>query len=160
MPDLPRPVVPLLRAVLVLAAAAIVLLMSFSIPGALAESVRQEPRFSTERWVLLAVAEVELACVLVVVVAVWRLLGRVASDRIFSEESFRAVDLILAALGVAWLVWLAFSILVLATSDDPGNPIAAAVVGLAITVVALLMLVMRALLRQATELRTDMDAVI
>lgn len=160
MPELARPVVPVLRAVLVLAAAAVVLLMTLSIPGELAQSVRDEPTFSTERWVLLAVAEVELACVLVVLVAVWRLLGRVASDEIFREDSFRPVDLILAAIGVAWLVWLGFSVLVVVTSDDPGNPIAVAVVGLAITVVGLLMVVMRALLRQATELRTDMDAVI
>lgn len=145
-------VVPLLRAVIVAAFLAVLVLMLFSFPG--------ELRDADGRWVLLVVVEAELLAVQVVLVSTWRLLGMVAADRIFSEEAFRWVDAILAAIGGAWLVWLGFGVLVVATSDDPGNPIAVAVVGLAITVVGLLMLVMRALLRQATELRTDMDAVI
>ena len=72
-----------------------------------------------------------------------------------------AREMPLPGLGIIFYLWVGmFGVLVVATSDDPGNPIAVAVVGLAITVVGLLMLVMRALLRQATELRTDMDAVI
>ena len=105
-------------------------------------------------------AEAELCCAQVVLVSTWKLLGMVAADRIFSEDAFRWVDLILGAIGVGWLVWLGFGVAVLAASDEPGTPIAVAVLGLAITVVGLLMVVMRALLRQATVLRTDMDAVI
>ncbi len=64
----------------------------------------------------------------------------------------------LGAIGVCWLVWLGFGVAVLAASDDPGTPIAVAVLGLAITVVGLLMVVVRALLRQATVLRTEFAA--
>lgn len=155
-----RRVVPLLRTVLVLAFVAVLVLQLLSIPGELAQAVEEEPRFSTERWVLLVVAEVELVCVQVVVVAMWRLLGMVQADRIFSQDAFRWVDLVLGAIAVAWVVWAGLGIIVLATSDDPGNPLAVGVVGLAITVVGLLMLVMRALLQQATALRSDMDMVI
>jgi len=152
MRDLSTRVVPLLRAVIVVAFLAVAVLMLLSFPGAL--------RDSENRWPLLFVVEAELLCVQAVLVSTWRLLGMVAADRIFSEEAFRWVDLILGAIAAGWLVWLGFGVVVLATSDDPGTPIAVAVVGLGITVVGLLMVVMRALLRQATTLRTDMDAVI
>lgn len=155
-----RTAVPMLRIVLVLAFAAIVVLQVMSVPGTLEHQAEQDPRFDWERWVLLGVVEVELVCVQVVVVAVWKLLDMVQTDRIFSEDAFGWVDLILGAIGVGWLVWLGLSVAVLATSDDPGGPVLVAVIGLAITVVGLLMVVMRALLRQATSLRTDMDAVI
>ena len=43
---------------------------------------------------------------------------------------------------------------------DPGDAVALLAVDLAATVVLLLMVVMRALLRQATELRADLETVI
>ena len=155
-----RRVVPLLRGVLVLTFLGVLLLQVMSVPGTLAHQVEQEPGFSDERWLVLSVLEVELLCVQVVLVAVWQLLGMVQADRIFSQAAFRWVDLILGAIAMGWLVWLGFGLLVLLTSDDPGTPLAVGIVGLAVTVVGLLMLVMRALLQQATVLRTDMDAVI
>ncbi|GAA1478511.1 DUF2975 domain-containing protein [Nocardioides aestuarii] len=145
-------VVPVLRAVIGTAFLAVLVLMLLSFPGAL--------RDSEDRGVLLFVVEAELLCVQVVLVSTWRLLGMVAADRIFSDDAFRWVDAILGAIVVGWLVWVGFGVLVLVGSDDPGTPIAVAVVGLGITVVGLLMVVMRALLRQATTLQTDMDAVI
>lgn len=160
MLEVTKRVLPLLRVVLALAFAAIVVLQVLSLPGSLAYRAERDPAFDGERWVLLGVLEVELLCVLVVIVAVWKLLAMVAVDRIFHEDAFGWVDLILAAIAVGWLVWLGLGIAVVATSDDPGGPVLVAVVGLALTVVGLLMVVMRALLRQATTLRTDMDAVI
>ncbi len=41
----------------------------------------------------------ELLCVQVVIVAIWRLLGLVRTDRIFSRQAFGWVDAIVAALG-------------------------------------------------------------
>jgi hypothetical protein len=99
-------------------------------------------------------------CGQVVVVATWRLLGMVRDDQIFSPASFRWVDLIIGALAVAWLVWAALGAFVFLTSDDPGLPMVMSMMLLAGAVLGLLVLVMRALLSQATTLRTDMDAVI
>ena len=45
-------------------------------------------------------------------------------------------------------------------ADDPGLPLLLFLMSTGVTVLALLMVVMRALLRQATSLRTDMEAVI
>jgi hypothetical protein len=106
------------------------------------------------------VIELELVCVQVVVVATWKLLGMVQQGRIFSDAAFRWVDLILAAMALAWLVWAGLGAFIVLTSDDPGLPLMMAIMLLAGAVVGLLMPVMRALLRQATMLRTDMDAVI
>ncbi|WP_327032279.1 DUF2975 domain-containing protein [Micromonospora ureilytica] len=46
------------------------------------------------------------------------------------------------------------------TADDPGAPVLLFLLTMGVTVLGLLMVVMRALLRQATTLRTDMEAVI
>jgi CHASE1-domain containing sensor protein len=45
-------------------------------------------------------------------------------------------------------------------ADDPGLPLLLFLMSVGVTVLGLLMVVMRALLRQATTLRTDMEAVI
>ena len=45
-------------------------------------------------------------------------------------------------------------------ADDPGLPLLLLLMLIGITVLGLLMVVMRALLRQATTLRTDMEAAI
>jgi hypothetical protein len=155
-----RRVVLLLRLMLVAAFLAVLLLQVLSVPGSLAHQAEQDPSFADARWVVLVVVELVLLCGQVVIVATWRLLGMVAADRIFTDEAFRWVDLIIGAIGVAWLVWASVTVWVMATSDEPGTPLAFGITVLAGAVFGLLMLVMRALLRQATTLRTDMDAVI
>jgi hypothetical protein len=109
---------------------------------------------------LLIVLEVELICVQVVIVATWKLLAMVRQNLIFSGAAFRWVDLIIAAMAVAWLAFAGLGVFVFATSDDPGLPLMVSILLLAGAVLGLLMFVMRALLRQATTLRTDLDAVI
>ena len=152
-------VVNVLRGLLVLAFAAIVLLQVMSVPGTLSYNAdRSDDPFWF--WPLLLVLETELVCAQVVIVATYLLLGMVRQDRIFSDAAFRWVDVILAAMGLGWLVWAGFGVFVFTTSDDPGLPLMVSVLLLAGAVVGLLMLVMRTLLRQATTLRTDMDAVI
>ncbi len=153
-------VVTTLRGLLVLAFVAILVLQVMSVPGTLAYQAEQDPGFATERWILLVVLELELLCAQVVIV-VHLAAARDGPDR--PDLHRRGLPLgrpdprrhrgRLA--GVARLRHP-----VLATSDDPGNPLAVGILGLAITVVGLLMLVMRALLRQATTLHTDMEAVI
>ena len=152
-------VVYVLRGLLVLAFGAILLLQLMSVPGTLAYNAGQS---DDPFWYypLLVVIELELVCVQVVVVATWKLLGMVQQGRIFSDAAFRWVDLILAAMALAWLVWAGLGAFIALTSEDPELPLMMAIMLLAGAVVGLLMLVMRALLKQATMLRTDMDAVI
>ena len=152
-------VVYVLRGLLVLAFAAVVLLQVMSVPGTLSFNAdRSEDPFWF--WPLLVVLEAELVCAQVVIVAIFVLLGMVQRDRIFSDAAFGWVDVILGAMAVAWVMWAGLAAFVFLTSDDPGLPLVVSMVLLAGAVIGLLMLVMRALLRQATRLRTDMDAVI
>ncbi|AIJ23906.1 integral membrane protein [Amycolatopsis methanolica 239] len=71
----------------------------------------------------------------------------------------RWVNVIVGAIAAGWAVLVAVFLYVGFNADDPGLPVVLflLVVGVA---VGLLMVVMRALLRQATTLRTDMEAVI
>lgn len=97
----------------------------------------------------------------VVAVCVWRLLTMVRRDTVFSHAAFRYVDVIIGA--VATAAALAFALAVtLAPGEDVAPGIVGLICGLSLTIggVALLVLVMRQLLAQATQLRTELDEVI
>ena len=99
-------------------------------------------------------------CVQVVIVSTWKLLTLVKNDRIFSEASLAWVDAIVWAIAAAWVVLVGVFLLVGFNADDPGVVIMLFFVVVAGAVLGLLMIVMRALLRQATALRTDLESVI
>lgn len=154
-------VVTLLRILLVLAFAALVVLQTLSLPGQFRHMAEQSPDLAYLRWPLVTISVLELLCVQVVIVCTWRLLTMVDQDRIFTERSLVWVDVILWAIAAAWVLLLGVSAyVVVAVADDPGLPVLLVVILLAGAVLGLLMVVMRTLLRQATRLRTDMDAVI
>jgi CHASE1-domain containing sensor protein len=84
----------------------------------------------------------------------------VKNDRIFSEASLVWVNAIVGAIGAAWVVLVGVFLYVGFNANDPGLPLLLFLMVIGVTVLGLLMVVMRALLRQATTLRTDMEAVI
>ena len=154
-----RAVLPL-RICLVVLFAVLVLLEVMSLPGQFAHMAETNPGSAHLRWPLTAVSIFLVVCIQVVVVATWKLLSLVESDRIFTEASLIWVDVILWAIVAVWVVLVSVLGLVGFTADDPGLPLLLVVVVVIITVAALLMVVMRALLRQATGLRSEMDTVI
>jgi len=101
-----------------------------------------------------------LVCLQVVAICIWRLVSMAAVDAVFSPAAFRFVDVVIAAIGVAALLTA-----VLATLLVPGG-IAPGVVGLIYAAalatggVALVVVVMRALLRKAIEMRSELDEVV
>ena len=117
-------------------------------------------------WTLLGVAELAVLCVQVVIVCTWKLLTMVKKDRIFSEASLPWVDGIVWSFVAGWLLLLGVSVYLTAFIyftpglRDPGVPILLFGMLLVGSVLVLLMVILRALLRQATTLRTDMEAVI
>jgi hypothetical protein len=155
-----RQVVLLLRVLLVTAFVAVVVLQVLSVPGTLAYRAEVNPELGWRRWVLLGVLEAELLCAQVVIVCTWMLLGMVQRDRIFTEDALRWVDGMIGALAVGWLAWAGLSLAIVLGADDPGTPLMLAIMLLAGAVFILILLVMRALLRQATTLRADMEGVI
>ena len=147
-----------LRVLLGFAFAALVLAQVRVLPAMYDDWVRGAPERGASEW-LLVVSVVELLCVQVVIVCTWRLLALVKEDRIFSEASMVWVNVILGAMAAAWLLLLGTLLRVVGGSPGPsaGLLLLMLVVG---AVVGLLMAVMRALLRQATSLRTEMEAVV
>lgn len=99
-------------------------------------------------------------CIQVVIVATWKLLGLVSADRISTRDSLRWVNAIVAAIGAAWVVLFAVFLVVGFNADDPGLPMVLLLMVTIIAVAVLLMVVMRALLLQATGLRSELDVVI
>ena len=159
MLTLRRAVVPL-RAALVALFALLVLLQVMSLPGQFAHMAKESPEDAHLRWPMLAVAVLVVMCIQVVIIATWKLLTMVLDDRIFSDRSLVWVDVIVAAIGTGWAFMVGVLLFVGFRADDPGLPLLLTLLVLCGAVVGLLVFVMRALLQQATRLRTDMDAVI
>src|SRR3954467_7127131 len=152
--------IPPLRGLLVLAFALLVLFQTFSLPGQWAHMAEESPDMAYLRWPLTVFSVVELACIQVVIVCTWKLLGMVREDRIFSEPALRWVDGIVGAIAAGWTLLVGLFLYVGFKADDPGAPMLLFLMVVAGAVLGLLMVVMRALLRNATALRSDLEAVI
>jgi hypothetical protein len=160
-----RHVVLPLRILLVIAFVALVAAQVWAVPAVLPELTEPTTERHFMRWTMLAVAVLGLACVQVVVVCTWKLLTLVTTDRIFSPGSLPWVSAIVWAITAGWLMLLAtfvcaYYFIVDEVSDDPALPALLLLLLLVGAVLGLLVVVMRALLRQATNLRADMEAVI
>ena len=155
-----RRAVAALRVFLVLLFGILVVLQVMSLPGQFAHMAEESPDMAHLRWPLTAVTVFWVLCAQVVIVSTWKLLTLVKKDRIFTESSLVWVDAIVWAVGAAWAVLLGVFLWVGFRADDPGLPLLLFLMLTGVTVLGLLMVVMRALLRQATTLRTDMEAVI
>ena len=164
MSHLRRVVLPL-RILLVLVFAALVAAQIFAVPEMLPDLPDPSLEQSFMRGTMLAVLVLGLVCVQAVIVCTWQLLTLVAHDRIFSRSSLPWVNAIVWAIATGWGMLFgafvcAYYFIIDEVSDDPVLPALLLVLLLIGAVVGLLMLVMRALLRQATTLRADMEAVI
>jgi DUF2975 family protein len=155
-----RRVVALLRIFLVVLFGVLLLFQTFSLPGQFASMARENPDDAHLRWPLTFIFVFWLLCVQVVIVATWKLLTLVNKDRIFSEAAMTWVNAIVWAIAAGWLVLVGVFLVVGFNADDPGLPLLLFLLVVGVSVLGLLMVVMRALLRQATALRTDMQGVI
>ncbi|MGC4806306.1 DUF2975 domain-containing protein [Micromonospora sp. DT233] len=149
-----------LRVFLVLLFGILVVFQTLSLPGTFAHMAKESPNDAYLRWPATAVTVFWVLCIQVVIVATWQLLTLVKRDRIFSEPALRWVDAIVWAIAAAWVVLLGVFLYVGFNAGDPGLPMLLFLMLVGVAVLGLLMVVMRALLRQATTLRTDMEAVI
>jgi MFS family permease len=153
-------VVGLLRVLLVLLFAALVFGQTVSVPGEFAHMAQESPESAHLRWPLTILGVVVLLCMQVVVVCTWKLLTLVKEDRIFSDRSQVWVDAIMWAVGVAWLLLFGVFLYVGVNADDPAGILLLGSILMVGAVFGLLLVVMRALLRRATTLRTDLEGVI
>lgn len=154
-----RAVAPL-RVFLVLLFGILVVFQTLSLPGQFAYMAEESPDLAYLRWPMTAVSVFWVLCIQVVIVSTWRLLTLVKNDRIFSEASLAWVDAIVWAIVAAWVVLLGVFLYFAPSWDDPAPPLLLMLMLIGVAVLGLVMVVMRALLRQATTLRTDLEAVI
>ena len=152
--------VAFLRVFLVLLFGVLVVFQVMSLPGQFAYMAQQDPEHAYLRWPATALTVFWVLCIQVVIVSTWKLLTLVKNDRIFSDASLVWVNAIVWAIAAAWVALLGVLLYVGFNADDPGLPLLLFLMVTGVTVLGLLMVVMRALLRQATTLRTDMEAVI
>ncbi|RBY81927.1 DUF2975 domain-containing protein [Blastococcus sp. TF02A-26] len=160
-----RRVVLPLRVLLVVVILALVAAQVWALPEMLPDIADPSLEQSVVRGTMLAVSVLGLVCVQVVVVCTWYLLTLVTDDRIFSAAALPWVNAIVRAVATGWVMLLgawvcSYYFIVDDVSDDAGLFALLLVLLLIGAVVGLLLVVMRALLRQATTLRTDMEAVI
>ena len=101
-------------------------------------------------------------CVQIALVALWVLLGKVRRGAIFSDRSFVWVNAIIGAGLLATALVAGFEFHLLGVVDVGGPPL-----GILLTIIVaagaaftLVMVVMRGLLRQATELQTELEEVV
>lgn len=131
------------------------------VPLFASEAARNFPEFAWLRAPGIAGCALLIGCVQVVLVSIWKLLSMVASDRIFSVEAFRWVDVIIGALAAFSILILCAGLLLTASGAGPGPLAAPLVVSLVAGIGgALLMLVMRGLLVKASALQQEMAEVI
>jgi len=149
-----------LRIFLLVLFGVLVMFQVVSLPGQFAYMAQQDPEHAYLRWPATAVTVFWVLCVQVVIVCTWKLLTLVKADRIFSDAAFVWVNGIVWSIAAAWVVLVGAFLYIGFNASDPGLPLLLFLMVVGVTVVGLLMIVMRALLRQATSLRTDMEAVI
>lgn len=152
-----RGVVIVLKVLVVLVLIVALVTLVWGLPWLAGEMAHDLPEFAHLRLPLLVLGEAALLCGVIVLVCLWQLLTRVSEGRIFDPASLRWVAVMGGASAVAGLAC------VVAESWIPGPPL----LGLGVLVVALLCLglalvlvVMRGLLVQATSFRAELDQVI
>jgi hypothetical protein len=144
----------------------LVLMQVMSVPGDILHDLSESPEAAHLLVPMLVVVELELVCAQIVIVCTWKLLTMVKKDRIFSDASLGWVNGIVRTFLAGWLLLLGLAVYLTAVLyvtpelRDPGIPLLLFGMVLFGAVLVLLMLILRALLRQATALRTDMEAVI
>ncbi|NEK59008.1 DUF2975 domain-containing protein [Geodermatophilus sabuli] len=164
MTHLRRVVLPL-RILLVIVFAALVVAQVWGVPGMVPDLTEPTLERSLVKAVMATVSVLALGCVQVVVVCTWTLLTLVTKDQIFSSSALPWVNGIVRATVVGWGMLLgafvcSWYFIVDEVSDDPALPALLLLSLLVGAVLGLLIVIMRALLRQATTLRTDMESVI
>jgi len=132
-----------------------------ALPASYDDWVRTSPDSAAPAW-LLTVAVLVLLSAQVVVVCTWKLLAMVRSDRIFTDGSFVWVDTILGAIAAACVLLLIGFLYAAAPGRPPGSTAAVLLMLMFVAagIAGLLMVVMRALLRRATSLSTELEAVV
>ena len=130
------------------------------IPGVAAQTAMQFPEYAYLELPGVVVAIAFLLCVQLALVCVWRLLSLVRASSIFSRDAFKWVDIILAlVIGATLLIFTSFIVLSAVGISSPANVLC--ILGVILgSGFALLVVVLRGLLRKASQLEQDLAEVV
>lgn len=112
------------------------------------------------RIALVAILALWVLCLQVVAVCIWRLVSMAAVDAVFSAAAFRFVDVVIGAIAVAAALTACVAAILVPGGIAPG--VVGLIFGAAVATggVALVVVVMRSLLRKAVEMRAELDEVV
>lgn len=112
------------------------------------------------RVALVAVIGLWVVCLQVVAVCIWLLVGMVAADAVFSPRAFVPVNVVIGAISAAAALTASVGLMLVPGETAPG--VVGLILGAALVTagVALVVVVMRSLLRKATSLRAELDEVV
>ncbi|MFD3684102.1 DUF2975 domain-containing protein [Nocardiopsis sp. NPDC058631] len=138
------------------------------IPGVAADEVALFPPYAPFAVPYVTVAIIGVACVQVALLAVWMLLAMVQRDAMFTERAFLWVDVVIGSTVVATLLTAGVTVhLFVWDIPSPGDGMdvlgalgAAFVTTCAGGAFAMLLVLMRGLLRKATDLQTEISEVV
>jgi len=150
-----------LKALIVVLLALLLATQIVLIPGAAVLEAERNPELAYLAGPGIVGGIVLVALIELVLVCVWRLLSLVRQDRIFSPGAFLYVDIIMVTMaGSAVVIAGALVVLALGHAVNP-SILLLGVVGVVIGIaLALLVAVMRGLLRKALELEQDLSEVV
>jgi len=155
------PLIAVTKALIVVLFASVAVCQVWAVPTIAAGIARTAPEFAHLEAPGVVLVGALLACAQVVLVCVWRLLTLVSRDSVFDAHSFRWVDAIIAAVGAAGvIVVVGMAVIGEAQAGSPFLALTGTIALITIVGLALVILVMRKLLRQATVLRQDMAEVV
>ncbi|MDX2026070.1 DUF2975 domain-containing protein [Microcella sp.] len=150
-----------LKALIGLLLALLLLCQVAVVPAIASQMADRIPPLAFLQWPGVIAAAVFVLCLQTALGCVWRLLTLTREGVIFNARAFRYVDVILAAIVVATVVVLGS--LVVITNAGAATPSLAllGVLGVVVgSMLALLVVVLRGLLRKATQLESDLAEVV
>jgi hypothetical protein len=150
-------VIALLRIVIVLGVLGLLAVQVLLMPVVWRDLAGEEPLV---QWAVPLLGGAFALCLQVIGVCVWRLLTFVRRGAVFTERSFRPVDVVIGAVLCASAIVLSFALLLAPGDAAPGLVALVCGAALVLASVALVVGVMRALLRQAVAMRTELEQVI
>ncbi|WP_022890671.1 DUF2975 domain-containing protein [Agromyces italicus] len=156
-----RPTLIVLKVLIVVMLLLLLSCQLFLVPGTARTLAASYPELAGLQVPGIVIAVLFLVCVEVVMVCVWRLLSMVGEQNIFSSDAFRWVDLILASIIAATLLIAVAGVVLF--SAGVANPSVQLLCALGIVVgtgLALLVGVMRGLLKNAAQLQHDLSEVV
>lgn len=155
-----RTVIVALKALLVVMILLMLLGQLWVLPGLAEQTATLNPEYAYLQLPGTVIAIAFLACVQLSLVCVWRLLSLARGASIFSRDAFKWVDVILALVIAATLLILA-SFITLTVVGISSTANALCILGVILgSGFALLVVVLRGLLRKATQLEHDLSEVV